>query len=147
MTYSETTFIVSPDILTDAVDADPERRPGVPMETEPRPVGYAHWAEPERQRDPGNVLKRKDLDELTPVFGTSVPPRGISGLLRRAAYEIPEHYTSHWLALLLADRIDVLEDRVKRIAPAALPLIGAGVLVAIALRRSHRRSGWLAWAR
>jgi hypothetical protein len=87
------------------------------METEPRPVGSAHWSVPERQKDPGNVLKRKGLAELTPVFGTSVPPRGLSGVIRRAAYKLPEHYTTHWFLLLLSDRIDALESAVSEILP------------------------------
>jgi hypothetical protein len=48
---------------------------------------------------------------LTPVFGTSVPPRGLSGLLRRQAYAIPDHHPLHWQTLLLADRVDVWEHR------------------------------------
>jgi len=90
-------------------DASPDRRPGVPMENEPpRPVGAAHWQEPERQPDPGNILKRKGLEELTPVFGTAIPPRGLSGVMRRFAYGFPEHSNVHWLVLLLADRIDAI---------------------------------------
>ena len=76
-------------LLGGAVDASPEARPGVPMEWDPpHPAGAAHWREPERQPDPGHVLKRKGLDRLTPVFGTATPPRGLSGVLRRAAYAI-----------------------------------------------------------
>jgi hypothetical protein len=129
---------------TPAVDADPSQRPGVPMELDPpRPAGAAHWFEPERQRDPGNVLKRKGLAELTPVFGTSVPPRGLSGIMRRAAYEIPEHYTSHWFVLLLADRVDVLEDRIARALPIVLPIAAGVAALAMIPKRRHRRLRWL----
>lgn len=113
---------------THAPDASQNERPGVPMEkARPTPVGNAHWLTPDRQPDPGNILKRKGLAQLTPVFGTSLPPKGVSGLMRRAAYEIPEHFTSHWLVLLLADRVDALEWRVKRALPVALPLVALGV--------------------
>lgn len=123
---------------TFAVDAAPERRPGVPMERErPAPVGNAHWLAPERQTDPGTVLKRTTLDALTPVFGTAVPPRGISGMMRRAAYRIPEHHTSHWLALLLADRVDALEHRAKRVLPFALAAAGVYLLVRVAASRAR----------
>jgi hypothetical protein len=95
-----------------AVDADRSERPGVPMEqSPPRPVGNAHWLSPDRQGDPGFVMKRKGLDALTPVFGTTCPPHGISGTIRRAAYRIAEHKTSHWLLLMIADRVDALESR------------------------------------
>jgi hypothetical protein len=46
---------------------------------------------------------------LTPVFGTAQPPRGPSGVLRRAAYRIPEHRALHWLLLVVADRVDVAQ--------------------------------------
>jgi hypothetical protein len=121
------------------IDAQPERRPGVPMESEPpRPAGNAHWETPERQPDPGHVLKRKGLNELTPVFGTAVPPRGLSGLMRRAAYQIPEHYTSHWFVLLAADRVDAVEHRARRVLPFALP---AAALGAAALAFTRWRAG------
>lgn len=131
------------------IDSDPARRPGVPMEAEPpRPVGAAHWNEPERQPDPGGILRRKDLAHLTPVFGTSVAPRGLSGLMRRLAYQRPEHATSHWLVLLLADRVDALEERALRagrVLAITAPIV-AGAALAMGLVRRRRRR-WFAWAR
>ena len=122
-----------------AIDATRDRRPGVPMENlPPRPAGAAHWREPERQPDPGWVLKRKGLPELTPVFGTSVPPRGLSGAMRRAAYRIADHKTSHWLVLLLADRVDALEHGSMRAVPLSLAL-AAGGMVGVRLTRKKRK--------
>jgi hypothetical protein len=43
--------------------------------------------------------------------------------MRRAAYQIPEHHTTHWLVLLLADRVDATEYQAKRVLPWALPLL------------------------
>lgn len=91
------------------IDLSPADRPGVPKETAPHAVPHAHWIEPDRQRATVTVLKRALLDELTPVFSTAVPPRGLSGLLRGVAYEIPENRVRHWLILRLADQIDVVE--------------------------------------
>ncbi|HEX3344793.1 MAG TPA: hypothetical protein VHS09_09485 [Polyangiaceae bacterium] len=110
------------------VDAPKERRPGVPMELDPpRIVGNAREGDIPRQPDPGNILKRKGLAELTPVFGTSAPPRGLSGAMRRAAYRIPEHHTTHWLVLLLADRVDAVEHGgVTRLLPLTLPIVAVG---------------------
>lgn len=108
--------------------------PGVPMEKDPpEPAGNAHWLTPDKMEDPGYVLKRAGLDELTPVFGTSVPPRGLSGLMRKSAYDIPEHYTTHWLLLLAADRVDVLEDRLKRYLPFVA--LAGGIYLALRPRR------------
>lgn len=91
------------------VDAPPEPRPGVPRETPPRPAEGSHWTVPSRQPAPRGRLRRKGLDRLTPVFGTATPPRGVSGLIRRIAYRIPEQRARHWMLLLTADRIDVME--------------------------------------
>jgi hypothetical protein len=119
---------------TTGIDAAMEQRPGVPMENEtPAPVGNAHWLKPDRMADNGLVLKRAGLAELTPVFGTSVPPRALSGIMRTAAYNIPEHFTSHWLLLLAADRVDVVEDRVKRMLPFAM--LAGGLYLAFRMSR------------
>lgn len=96
------------------IDEALERRPGVPMEAEPRLDSGAHWRTPQRQRRRATQLRRKGLARLTPVFGTAVPPRGISGLMRRIAYLTPEHRARHWLLLRAADRVDVLEGRLGR---------------------------------
>jgi hypothetical protein len=82
------------------------------MLLKPRVREGAHWREPERQRPPDfPVFKRKGLEELTPTFGTAVPPRGLSGVLRQVAYDIPEDRVRHVLLLLLSDQVDVLESR------------------------------------
>jgi hypothetical protein len=128
-------------ILGAAIDAPASRRPGVPMEAEPRHrIGAAHWTSPERQPDPGNILKRKGLDDLTPVFGTTLPPRGISGAMRRAAYEIPEHHSSHWLVLLLADRVDAIEHEPRKALSFALFTLATSGLLALALGVGRRRT-------
>ncbi|HEX7091763.1 MAG TPA: hypothetical protein VF192_16610 [Longimicrobiales bacterium] len=96
------------------IDEAPERRPGVPMEAEPETDPGAHWRIPDRQPVRTRHLHRKGLVGLTPVFGTSAPPRGASGLIRRLAYRIPEHRARHWAILMAADRVDVLEGRLGR---------------------------------
>jgi hypothetical protein len=50
------------------------------------------------------------MPDLTAVFGTACPPRGLSGALRNLAFEYSEGTARHWLTLLLADRVDVLES-------------------------------------
>lgn len=113
------------DSVARGTDLPPESRPGVPMDAEPHPAEGAHWQRPDRQRGSGERLHRAGLDRPTPVFGTAQPPRGASGLLRRAAYGIPEHYGRHWMLLMLADRVDVLEDRIG--PTVAEPLRQAGL--------------------
>lgn len=46
---------------------------------------------------------------ITPVFGTACPPTGLSGRIRDIAYGLSEARLSHWMLLLFADRINVLE--------------------------------------
>lgn len=124
-----------------AVDADPKNRPGVPMELPPHKMGSAHWEVPESQPI-GNtkVFKRAGLDHLTSTFGTASPPKGLSGLLRAAAYGIHEHRVPHWLLLLLADRVDVMEHRLRKALPfLALITLGVGVGGTILQSRSRRR--------
>lgn len=87
-----------------------EDRPGVPREATPHPLPGAHWKEPERQPVEGPVLMRPGLTRPTPVFNTALPPKGVSGALRRAAYKIPDHRVRHWLILMLADRVDVVQN-------------------------------------
>jgi hypothetical protein len=88
--------------------------------------------------------KKQNRPGVAPVFGTAVPPRGLSGWMRRAAYEIPEHETSHWLVLLLADRVDALEHGYARRWLWAVPVVAAGAIAA-AMHGRRRKSllGWL----
>ena len=127
-------------------DADAERRPGVPMTARPSETDSVEGRPiltQEEQR--GRRLHRAGLTELTPVFGTAQPYGGVSGAIRRTAYRIPEHDARHWMLLLLADRMNVTEDRLgslvdggglsdgaRGVAERARehPLMAAGVAVA-----------------
>jgi hypothetical protein len=51
---------------------------------------------------------------LTPVFGTSAPLKGLSGVIRRYSYKTySEARAAHWLLLLAADRIDAAESHLR----------------------------------
>jgi hypothetical protein len=113
------------------------------METVPQVADGVHWTTPPRQQATTEILKRPDLPELTPVFGSAQPPHGLSGALRRYAYSIPDHKAGHWAVLLLADRVDVTEsavgDLIRRRPLAAV--VGAALLIgtAVALGGGARR--------
>jgi hypothetical protein len=92
-------------------DLDPKDRPAVPKERFNLANG-SHWEFPERQIPRYRREKSPEHKFLTPVFGTSCPPRGLSGLIRRYAYTLSEARTAHWTLLVLADRIDVLESSI-----------------------------------
>ncbi|HVT06653.1 MAG TPA: hypothetical protein VHO67_04310 [Polyangia bacterium] len=111
----------------EAADADPSSRPGVPMY---KPSGTSsEIVRPplEQQQSDVEVLVGRDIGQLTPVYGTCQPPRGLSGILRRAGYKIPEHKAGRWMTLLLADRVDVWESRVRR-HPILTALVVAAVV-------------------
>ena len=95
-------------------DVRPEDRPGVPRETAPHPMGNAHWTEPAQQPLEEAAEARPERTRDTPVFSTAVPPRGLSGKLRRIAYGIPDHHVSHWFLCLAADQVDVVEGLFRR---------------------------------
>src|SRR3712207_2870140 len=51
---------------------------------------------------------------LPPVFGTSCPPQGLSGAMRKHAYaKYSEARAAHWLLLLAADRVDSKESLLR----------------------------------
>lgn len=94
------------------VDLDPKDRPAVPKEHfNPEGTG-AHWHFPERQPELYPREMSPEHKFLTPVFGTSCPPKGLSGAIRRYAYKYSEGQLKHWLLLMAGDRVDVLESRV-----------------------------------
>jgi hypothetical protein len=94
------------------VDLDPKDRPAVPKERfDPEGTG-AHWHFPERQPERWPRERSPEHKFLTPVFGTVCPPKGLSGMIRRYAYRYSEGQLTHWLLLVGADRVDVLESRV-----------------------------------
>jgi hypothetical protein len=95
------------------VDLDPRDRPAVPrLQFDPNLSG-AHWDFPERQ--PQKWPRERSIEHkfLTPVFGTSCPPKGLSGIMRRLAYKrYSEGRLAHWLILIAADRVDAVESAV-----------------------------------
>ena len=92
-------------------DLDPKDRPSVPQEIFDPTFSGAHWEFPERQ--PERWPRERSIEHafLTPVFGTSTPPRGLSGAIRKLSYaRYSEGRAAHWLLLLAADRVDVVES-------------------------------------
>jgi hypothetical protein len=122
------------------VDLDRSQRPGVPMERRPP---HADRDAPLPQARTVEILHSTEREDLTPVFGTSVPPRGLSGRIRRWAFRHSENDTRHWLLLVMADRVNAVEGLVEdayaspRVRTATIA--GACALVAWwAIRRARR---------
>jgi hypothetical protein len=94
-------------------DLDPKDRPSVPKLRSDHGTG-AHWDFPERQLEHRPRERSVEHAFLTPVFGTTCPARGVSGLMRKAAYRrYSEGRAAHWLLLLAADRVDAWESHVR----------------------------------
>jgi hypothetical protein len=91
-------------------DLDPNDRPSVPQETFDPSITKARWDFPERQPEKWPRERSIEHQFLTPVFGTSTPPKGLSGVMRRYAYTYSEARTAHWLLLIAADRVDAIES-------------------------------------
>jgi hypothetical protein len=91
-------------------DLDPRDRPAVPRERfDPGATG-AHWDFPDRQPELAPRERSIEHKFLTPVFGTSAPRHGLSGALRTLSYaRYSEGRAAHWLLLIAADRVDVVE--------------------------------------
>jgi hypothetical protein len=74
----------------------------------------AHWDFPERQPEKWPRERSIEHKFLTPVFGTSCPPKGLSGVLRKYAYaRYSEARAAHWLILIGADRVDAIESHLR----------------------------------
>jgi hypothetical protein len=92
------------------VDADPKNDPTYPMKirNDGEHAGYS-WERPPQQPITVEVLHSNERPDVTSVFGTSTPPSGLSGVLRRLAFGYSESSYGHWLPLVLADRVGVVE--------------------------------------
>jgi hypothetical protein len=89
-------------------DLDPAMRPAVPME-KPSNVTSLRGDVKDWQQPDVKIHQSIEQPSLTPTFGTTCPPRGLSGKLRDYAYSKSESEMQHWLTLMLADRVDVVE--------------------------------------
>ena len=97
-------------------DVDPQTRPGVPRDKAPD-IGAEHlYIDITRQKPPHRIHKSTEHGQLTPVFGTSCPPKGLSGRIRDAAYHLSEGRLVRWMALMFADRVDMVEGVVEDLA-------------------------------
>ncbi|WP_224241553.1 hypothetical protein [Hyalangium gracile] len=114
-------------------DLDPSQRPGIPMELEPQPLAGAELPITPQQSD-YPVFRHGGSQKMPPVFGTAAPPKGLSGVLRKAAYHYPDHWARHWMMLLMADRVDSWEHNLRRILPLAAVVVAGGLAVKLLKR-------------
>jgi hypothetical protein len=106
------------------IDADPQNNPTYP---------YKHWngsdyerlnyERPPQQPVTVEVLHSIERPGLSCVFGTTVPPSGLSGAIRRFAFKYSESTYLHWFPLVVADRVNVIEGIIDDIRQGHFPNI------------------------
>jgi hypothetical protein len=102
-------------------DLDPQVRPAYPKERTPPRFIHRHWDELEHQQPSVKVFHSTERPGLTPVYGTMQPPSGVSGMIRGAAFRYSENDLRHWLMLLFADRVNMVEGILEDLAHGHVP--------------------------
>ena len=106
------------------IDADPENEPTYPMK---HYTGDDHnrmnYEKSPQQPINIEVLKSNERPTVTRVFGAATPPSGLSGMLRRFAFKFSESEYGHWLPLLLADRVNMVEGIIDDLGRGHVPNI------------------------
>lgn len=106
------------------IDSDPANDPVYPMK---KYSGDDHkrssWERPYLQSATSEILKSTERPYLSAVFGTRLPPKGMSGMIRRSAYKFSENKLRRWLLLLFADRVDNLEGTLGDLLRFRVPLL------------------------
>src|ERR1700712_311603 len=108
------------------MDADPENEPTYPIKNY---TGDDHnrsnYERGPQQPLTVEILQSNERPGPSVVFGTSVPPSGLSGVIRRYAFKHSEDRYRHWIPLILADRINVYEGIIDDIKNGIIPNIFA----------------------
>jgi hypothetical protein len=106
------------------VDANPKNDPTYPMKNRNNGehTGYS-WERPAQQAATVEILHSNERPNLSAAFGTSTPPAGLSGIIRREAFKYSENSYGHWLPLMLADRVGVVEGVLDDLTRGHVPNI------------------------
>lgn len=122
------------------IDADERNDPAYPMRhREGDGSASADWIRPALQESRVEILRSIEHNRLPAVLGTSTPPRGVSGRIRRIAFGYSESDWRHWLMLLCADRFDAAQGVVGDLSRGHVPNLWAETGGRAAWR--HNRAG------
>jgi hypothetical protein len=107
-------------------DADRGNDPTYPMKkrNDGEHEGYT-WERPAQQPVDVEVLHSNERPNVSAAFGTSTPPAGLSGMIRRFAFKYSESSYGHWLPLMLADRVGVVEGYLEDLSRGHVPNVFA----------------------
>jgi hypothetical protein len=104
------------------VDSNPANDPTYPMKKwNGDDRKRSDYLKPVRQSRTVEILQSNERPDITAVFGTSVPPSGLSGAIRRYAFRYSEGSWGHWLPLILADRVNVVEGLIDDLRHGYIP--------------------------
>ena len=147
------------------VDANPQNDPTYSYRDRSGDDHSGEWARPAQQQPDVELLMSVEHKQLPAVFGTSVPPKWVSGMMRRTAFRWSESNWMHWMLLMGADRVNMVEGLVEDLARLKVPnipremgvpaewrhnktglvkkvgiaaLIGGAVFAAVKMRKSKR---------
>lgn len=104
------------------MDADPENEPTYPMK---QYTGDDHHRSSYDRSLPQpkdvEILMSTERPRISAVFGNSIPPSGLSGMIRRYAFSHSEDRYRHWLPLVFADRVNMVEGLISDLGKGYLP--------------------------
>lgn len=107
-------------------DADPNNNPTYPMKHYTGADHQRiHYDRPPQQPVTVELLKSIERPTVSRVYGTSTPPAGLSGAIRRYAFRHSESTMMHWVPLVVADRVAVVEGIVDDLRKGIVPNIFA----------------------
>jgi len=101
------------------IDQDPKNNPNYPMRSDR--AGDIAAQRPVQQIEHVEILQSIERSHPSAVIGTTLPPAGCSGVLRRIAFKYSENQYRHWLTLLLADRVQLVEGWVEDVQEGKYP--------------------------
>lgn len=108
------------------MDADPDNEPTYPMKNytgdDHHRINYERSLQ---QTETVEILQSNERPALSVVFGTAIPPSGLSGRIRHYAFTHSEDRYRHWMPLLIADRIQVFEGIIDDFRKGYFPNIFA----------------------
>lgn len=123
------------------IDADKDNDPTFPMRNiEGDSDRGMNWKRPRQQEESVEILQSIERNSRPAVFGTSTPPSGVSGTLRRVAFRYSESDWTHWLLLMAADRLNVVEGLLQDLGRLRVPNIPAEMGIRSEL--SHNKEGF-----
>ena len=108
------------------VDANPDNDPTYPIRhLQDQQTRGLTWTRPAQQSPDVEILRSIEHNRLPAVMGTSTPPSGLSGIIRRYAFRRSESDRWHWLLLMGANRPNVVEGVIEDLGKGKVPNIPA----------------------